>query len=581
MGGSSTSQSAVLDSKSGQKKTSYDLRSWQGLTEVLKDAKESLRGPEAYAEFRNIVLAYAKEGGDPTLKERIDAVIATFKNPTAQTEEQRASTQEEVRTKDTFALGGRRMQPRFVSSARFIKNDSAVSAQNREEKLPPQASVPPPPPKPQKSDEQSRDPMPVVPQETVVVPEKKVPEPPRAVETGMRTLEAYKNRITEIKRTVHEQVGNPAALIDTHNETGKRYMVALLNALKATGGGGTVGADSAMLALEDAFKALTESPVSSVKQKPTEVPIIEETSREKENVAKESAPADLKPESRSETKVVPPLSLQKETVRKTEEEDELKFPPPRKEVKEEEPSGEVKEDKVQFEKSIFAQDILKVPEKKTQDTNEEERGYVLKDSDQVVTNVLKKQAVAHSPRSALISALEDDDLDISTETQAQVRSQKDTSPDVAEAWDEAIPAQLKHAKKGLGAQSLEEVKQESGIDPKDVAVRQTELFTGEITEALRELLHEWRIFSSSGLFGTGPGGLEHPLYMQLAPLSMGEVIAGRWEGSNPKVQKAIKEYIDAWRHEQGIAYTINETFEHYLRRVLQKILKRQKQSMGL
>ena len=127
---------------------------------------------------------------------------------------------------------------------------------------------------------------------------------------------------------------------------------------------------------------------------------------------------------------------------------------------------------------------------------------------------------------------------------------------------------------------MESVEDEIGVHPTEVAVRQTELFTPEITEALDTLLHEWSIFSSSGIFGTGPGGPEHPLYQKISPLSMGEVIAGRWEGSTPKIQKIIKEYIDAWRHEQGIAYTINETFEHYLRRVVQKILKRQNKSLG-
>ena len=46
-------------------------------------------------------------------------------------------------------------------------------------------------------------------------------------------------------------------------------------------------------------------------------------------------------------------------------------------------------------------------------------------------------------------------------------------------------------------------------------------------------------------------------------------------GADPKIVKVIKQYVDAWHHEQGIIFTLNETFEHYLRRVVQRIVKRQ------
>ena len=107
-------------------------------------------------------------------------------------------------------------------------------------------------------------------------------------------------------------------------------------------------------------------------------------------------------------------------------------------------------------------------------------------------------------------------------------------------------------------------------------VQQSELASPEINKALHDLLDEWPLFAGSGLFGIGPGGMEHPLYKKLSMLSMGEIMAGRWDKADPKIIKVLKEYVNAWRHEQGVAYTINETFEHYLRRVVQRILKRQK-----
>jgi hypothetical protein len=109
-----------------------------------------------------------------------------------------------------------------------------------------------------------------------------------------------------------------------------------------------------------------------------------------------------------------------------------------------------------------------------------------------------------------------------------------------------------------------------------IASRQSELVSSEVTEALSQLLHQWKIFASSGLFGLGAGGFEHPLYLKLSRLSMGEVIAGRYENAHPETTRTIKDYVDAWRHEQGVAYNPTETFEHYLRRVILRIIKRQR-----
>jgi hypothetical protein len=104
---------------------------------------------------------------------------------------------------------------------------------------------------------------------------------------------------------------------------------------------------------------------------------------------------------------------------------------------------------------------------------------------------------------------------------------------------------------------------------------QGELMTAEVTGVLTELLHDWTIFASSGIFGMGPSGMDHPLYEKLSRLPMGEVLSGRFENADMKLVHNIKDYVNAWRHEQGIAYNPSETFEHYLRRVAQRILKRQ------
>jgi hypothetical protein len=103
------------------------------------------------------------------------------------------------------------------------------------------------------------------------------------------------------------------------------------------------------------------------------------------------------------------------------------------------------------------------------------------------------------------------------------------------------------------------------------------LYTDAIDSGLEQLLSEWKLFRSSGLFGTGPSGYMHPLYKALAPLPMAAVIAGRFEGVTPEVRQSITDYMNGWRYEQNVVHEMNETFEHYLRRVIQEVLSRQNQ----
>ncbi len=81
---------------------------------------------------------------------------------------------------------------------------------------------------------------------------------PAAVFTGDPT-----ERIKEIKRLVNEKVGNPVNLIETHNELGREYMAALLDAMKKANGGASGGISAAMERLEAAFKNVQDQVLSS------------------------------------------------------------------------------------------------------------------------------------------------------------------------------------------------------------------------------------------------------------------------------------------------------------------------------
>lgn len=102
----------------------------------------------------------------------------------------------------------------------------------------------------------------------------------------------------------------------------------------------------------------------------------------------------------------------------------------------------------------------------------------------------------------------------------------------------------------------------------------------DVSSGLSQLLSEWGLFKSSGIFGTGPSGKDHPLYQKIAPLTMAAVIAGRFEGATTPIKQSITDYMNGWRYEEGITHEHGETFEHYLRRVVRHILNKQKRNQG-
>ncbi len=558
MGGVSTSHSAVLRDQKTDTSSAFNLRSWQGLTQVLKAGKDSLRDAGAYAEFRNLVLQYAQQGGDKELREKIDAVIATFsKNapssarpqPLTVTHEGGKHTAQVVKkdvqepkphsetlkekvvsssplkpdvsekaSKDTFIVSPRRIQP-FIHKQVQPKQEVRKEEKVVEEKIAVR-HVPPPKPIP------------------TVVPEAVVPviNEPLSVPTDRKTLDEYKARIMEIKRAVNAHVGNPAMLVDVHNELGRKYMSALLSALKTSGGNGTEDIASVMMRLEEAYTALVDAPSANTEEVKIAPPISEEP-KEEIPVAKEIPVVIEEVKEEEIVEKAPPLSLD-------------------------------------IVPEISSPAVEIIPPEPTKVSEQPSTPHVSAVKEE------NKHSASQTLASLLTSEVDEipETVDVTREVEISVPKEK-VVPQTQSLKNDIVepPAYTpnKHTSKSVGTTDAETLMRDSGINSAEIAVKQSELASSQITDALHQLLHEWSIFGGSGLFGIGPGGSEHPLYRSLAPLSMGEVIAGRWEKADPKVTKIIKQYVDAWRHEQGVAYTINETFEHYLRRVVQRILKRQ------
>lgn len=98
------------------------------------------------------------------------------------------------------------------------------------------------------------------------------------------------------------------------------------------------------------------------------------------------------------------------------------------------------------------------------------------------------------------------------------------------------------------------------------------LYTQEVSNGLGQLLSEWKLFRRSGLLGTGPHGIDHPLFQHIRSLQIPFILSGRFAGATDEARQSISDYMNGWRYEYGIIYQKDETFEQYLRRVIRHIL---------
>jgi hypothetical protein len=253
-------------------------------------------------------------------------------------------------------------------------------------------------------------------------------------------------RINEIKKTVNDKVGNPVNLIEAHNELGREYMNALLEAMKKSNGGQPSELQDAMARLEKAF---------------AEVLAVFDTS------VKVAVHTPIEP-------VVVPVESTDAQAPTTEKQPEVVTAP------------------------VVPEPVVTTP---------------------VITSVAKTKQVEELMHRQMIESSE------KAEIERRVAEEK--------------------------------------MDP---------LMVSEVTSGLRQLLSEWSLFKSSGIFGTGPSGIDHALYKKISSLPMQAVIAGRFEGATPQIRQSISDYMNGWRYEEGIVFDYGESFEHYLRRVIRHIL---------
>ncbi len=372
------------------------------------------------------------------------------------------------------------------------------------------------------------------------------PAPPSAVVTDYDPDQNLR-RIREIKSLVNEQVGNPVNLIDIDNTVGRDYMSALLEAMKKLNSGQS--AISSMQRLEVAYQTVEKvladhkagkAPTTPTTPEPTVAPVPVSPVHTNQVIPKpptvpvaQSLPVAPAGQPIINTPTfkppVPPLPPSPTT-------QNLPDPPlPRTNAK------------------------LQINNLDAQPTSNQPPAN---------QSPLQPPVAANSPVTSSWGE--------STDTQNLVKSPTSVPrvapvPPVASVAPSspALTSVRSADKQFKTPSSLPTSNAPAGTAPGDP------LFVPEVDNGLNQLLVEWSIFKKSGLFGTGPKGREHPLFKKVAPLQIPLLLAGRFEGSTQEIRQSITDYMNGWRYEQGIIYEQNETFEHYLRRVIKHIINLQ------
>jgi len=167
-------------------------------------------------------------------------------------------------------------------------------------------------------------------------------------------------------------------------------------------------------------------------------------------------------------------------------------------------------------------------------------------------------------------------------SQLDVEEHKQPESEVAETTQQPIVMSGEAPRGSVAAMARASAKSTPKPTPSPDTEKQKSdpLMNEQITSGLAQLLSEWKLFHSSGVFGTGPHGIDHPLYQEMRNTPMNAIISGRFEGATPEIRQSVTDYMNGWRYEQGMTHDMQETFEHYLRRVIKTIIDKRASTMA-
>ncbi|OGG61637.1 hypothetical protein A3C87_04115 [Candidatus Kaiserbacteria bacterium RIFCSPHIGHO2_02_FULL_49_34] len=559
----------------------YDLSQWQSIAMLLSDARKKL-SPEDYVPFYNAVTTYSRSRGtDAEALATIESVVSGWNSNAveiARTEEAPAVESKEDTADEILAAAMQEVEPEPESTP-LQKETMPREAETLVPHIPASTPIPAPEKEPQK----------------------------------IMTVDEAKARILVIKNEIHELIGNPVALIGDMGQLGKDYMTALLQASRATMGGSGGGVMPAMQALEDAYEKLrTSAMTGEMPEEQTQPEPVPEPTQEPE--------PEPEPEAVPENQFEPAVSLGPV------------MPAPKAPAvphKEESPKEIVQRTvvpqrnaEVMLEKELesLKQPTLVVGKDESTNIDEPSIPEVVASTKLVEVKEQEEPELEPEPESVstpLVSPHEQKEKEVlhdveiealrrqlaALELKLKERAEPIAPIEIPEASEPAhAPALVSHEEPVEHAPVVQQVKTPSAPPPQireEVALaapirlkeprpavdirtafsaldhtEKEKMYQSEaVTDGLRSLLMSWEIFRGGFLSGK-ERGIEHPLYKTMHGVVMSDILAGKFQGAKTNVIISVNDYVNAWRFEQGVEFNPAETFEHYLRRVIHRILTR-------
>lgn len=524
-----------------------------GLVSALNVLRQAAISNEKKDELRNLFLEYAGENDESKrggLKNEIEKLIASekqlgsvFKQP--EPPEKRI---ESTPSSNHYVVGRTRPTPSFGAKPKKVAEEApqkAAAASGPQEpaeqpvrevkvEVPPAVEPTPtekpaPPPAAQEPEVTKTEPKAVDTPPPAPKPTETLPEPaPAPAATNIKA------RIDAIKRDINSKVGNPVNLTEANEAIGRQYMSTLLNAMKQSSVGG--GQDE-LQKLESAYQAALN--LIEEKNLGKDAPKATAPQEPEPREAPKPEPAHEAPKVEREAPVVRPEPAPTRPPEST-------LPKTQSEGLYHRPSDEL--DEPQKEKSFgitsFASRLFKSDDKKpTEET---------------------KAKPAEEKKPETKEEVKEKEL----ESKHEIKQNDDSKLKPLNASVAALPEKMA-ALKAEGAKREAEAKKPI-----------TDLNSPEVEAGLRQLLSEWSLFKKSGFIGTGPSGIDHPLYKKLSKLPMAAVVSGRFEGVTPEIKHQLSDYMTGWRYEQGIMHEMGEPFETYLRRVIKQIIEKQRRQVA-
>jgi outer membrane biosynthesis protein TonB len=495
--------------------TVFDFKSQAGVMALLSAVRASELSTADKNELRDLIFLYTNGGGDASVRITLEQKLVAHNIKPASG---KPATAPVAAPKPAFPFGTSRPAPVFVPPvAPVVATPASVPQSAPVTVSAPAPVVEPvaiPTPVPEPVTAPVPEPLPVVKE---VVPEVAVPTPVAptpATQAPNAAPNNYIERIREIKTAVNSKVGNPVNLVDINNEVGREYMNALLEAMKSLSGGVAGGAEVAMQRLETAYLAV-------------EVAISNHAASDAKAVENTPTPAPVVEPTPAPVPVPEPTSQPEVSEEPTVPEVVVAPAPAPVAI----PTPESVEPAPEPEPLPTPVPVVVAPLPSEEPQVETSEPWV--DPNPLVpTKSLESEIIPPTINNQTASPSQDLELDSINPADLFVGDNKNAAPDP--------------------------------------------LYTSDIDDGLQQLLSDWSLFKKSGLFGTGPKGIDHPLFKKISALPVHLLLAGRFEGSTQEIKQSITDYMNGWRYEQGIIYEQGESFEHYLRRVIRQILDLQK-----